>query len=456
MATITSKNLPVADCDGVDEPDLVQKDVVQLSMFMEPLSAVQTIERTLRYAQDPRTYLQSTLGESSFESKKSRLCIPDEVNFDSYGTGTHKQHFESHIARLLNKEHGLFFLTGVQAQLIALKIYAERCGRHKVAWHVSSHLESAEQTAYSHLYGLERILLGQDPEALPTVSEIQAVLTLPEQQRPVAILLEIPNRVLGCKTYTFSELQEISAACRAANVALHCDGARLWEIEPFYEATAGASFAELGSLFDSVYVSFYKALRGVTGAMLVHDDASFMAEAKMWQRRVGGNAFTLGYEVIDCERGFNEMVGTFSRKREKMMSIVDSVTAATSGFRTAEGERIVSFVPEQANCSQILTCFCGFTDSELLAARDRVQAKTNIRVFERLRPKMTLDKKLADDRARISERGQSTRNLADRQGRQDRTHFMEWMLMSITENIPSNVFVAGYNALCEELLSEDS
>nr|POF17376.1 isoform c of uncharacterized protein [Quercus suber] len=456
MTTQPSKELPVADCEVVDDQIPTTRDVVQLAMFMEPLTAVQTIERTLRYARDPQEYLRSALGEDVFESKKSTLSMPDKVNFDTYGMGTHKQHFESHLARLLNKSHGLFFLTGVQAQLISLKIYAERCGRNKVAWHVSSHLESAEQKAYSHLYGLERVLLGNDPEALPTVSEIQSVLVLPEHERPAAILLEIPNRVLGCKTYSFSDLRQISIACRAANVALHCDGARLWEIEPFYKATAGSSFPELGDLFDSIYVSFYKALRGVTGAMLVHSDASFIADAKIWQRRAGGNAFTLGYEVIDCERGFNEMMGTFARKREKMMRIVKSITAATSSFRTEEGERVVSFIPEKANCSQIHTCFRGFTENELSAARDKVQARMNIRVFERLRPKMTLDEKLAEDRARVSERDKSsTLDVGVQRAQQHRTHFMEWMLMSVTEKIEIDVFVTGYKALCEELVSND-
>lgn len=41
-------------------------------------------------------------------------------------------------------------------------------------------------------------------------------------------------------------------------ISFHCDGARLWEAQPFY----GEPFGDLCSSFDSVYVSFYKASVG--------------------------------------------------------------------------------------------------------------------------------------------------------------------------------------------------
>lgn len=46
----------------------------------------------------------------------------------------------------------------------------------------------------------------------------------------------------------------MSQLLKARGVAFHCDGARLWEAQPFY----GQSFEAICSSFDSVYVSFYK------------------------------------------------------------------------------------------------------------------------------------------------------------------------------------------------------
>lgn len=420
---------------------------------MPPLTAAESISRTARYAADPTAYLRSALGEARYDEQKGMLSIPETVDKDAYGKGTHKQQFEKHIAQnILGKQFGLFFLTGVQAQLAALKIWCERAGKKRVAWHVSSHLESAEERSFEALYGLERMLLGSDPEALPTVEEIKALLKLPPNKQPAVIVIELPNRVLGCKTYSFQELEQISLACKEADVALHIDGARLWEIEPYYQATAGKTFRDLAGLFGSVYVSFYKGLGGVAGAMLVHDDESFINAAKVWQRRAGGNAFTLMYEVIECERGFNENIGTFARKREKMMGVVERITQATEQFRTGKQRRIVSFVPEQATCCQVHTLFQGYTAAELEQARDRVQNTTRIRVFERLKQKESLDEKMKAERGTSAREEDKEQDEDSTAARDDKRHFMEWMMMSVTEKLETEVFVDGYVALCKELL----
>ena len=284
------------------------------------------------------------------------------------------------------------------------------------------------------------------------MEEIKDVLILPENERPAVILVELPNRSLGCKTYTYEELGTISSECRKANVKFHCDGARLWDIEPFYQATAGKSFADIGGLFDSIYVSFYKGLGGTAGAILASNSAELISEAKVWQRRAGGNAFTLFYQVLDDERGFNENIGAFARRREKMIDVVDSVTEATKKFKAPSGEPIVSFIPSRATCDQIHTAFEGFTVEQLKSARDKVQEKTNVRVFNGIRPKKTVDEMLKKQRA--SEAGIEPAS-AEEETPVYKKHFTEWVIMSMTEKFDTQVFVGGYVNLCQELLAAE-
>jgi threonine aldolase len=61
------------------------------------------------------------------------------------------------------------------------------------------------------------------------------------------------------------------------------DGARLWESRAFY----GRSYAEIADGFASVYISVYKGLGGIAGAVLAGDE-DFVAEARVWRRRMGG------------------------------------------------------------------------------------------------------------------------------------------------------------------------
>lgn len=211
-------------CD-VDAISYKKPEPIALTVFAPPIETPDYIERTARYARDPEAYLQKVLGPD-FEARKHFLSLPKKIDRDGYGTGTHKAHFEAHIAKLMGKPHGLFFITGVQAQLAGLKVHCGRAGTARVAWHVTSHLEEAEEISWRELYGLERRLVGEKNGVLPTVEEIKDILSFPEEERPAVLLVELPNRALGCATYSFEELEEISQACKDANVKFHCDGAR--------------------------------------------------------------------------------------------------------------------------------------------------------------------------------------------------------------------------------------
>ena len=103
--------------------------VVHLSRFINDQTPAQAIQQTADYARQPRIYLESTLGNKVLTDREELLCIPDIVDRDYYGVGDHKKHFEQHIAKLFGKEHSLFFITGVQAQLAAMKIHSDRAGK---------------------------------------------------------------------------------------------------------------------------------------------------------------------------------------------------------------------------------------------------------------------------------------------------------------------------------------
>jgi threonine aldolase len=168
------------------------------------------------------------------------------------------------------------------AQQIALRIHAERARCRTVAFHPTCHLELHEQRGYSRLHGLEACLVGPRDRLL-TRQDLDALA------EPVAaLLLELPQREIGGLLPSWQELGEQRAWARERGVALHLDGARLWESAPFYRR----SLQEIAALFDSVYVSFYKTLGAIAGAALL-GDAGFIREARIWQRRHGGNLVSL-------------------------------------------------------------------------------------------------------------------------------------------------------------------
>jgi len=289
------------------------------------------------------------------------------------------------------------------------------------------------------VFHLKRTFVGKSQLEVPTVADVEAITSLPVEERPAVMILELPNRELGCKTYPWDDLVQISKLCKAANVKLHMDGARLWEVQPFYQ---GKSFADIARLFDSVYVSFYKGLHGACGAMLNSSDEDFISEAKLWQRRLGGNMVTSYSEVIDDERGFNLNIGTFHLKWQKMCSVASAIMEATKKYRTKDGKPIVFFVPEVPTCCQIHTHIQGVTAKQLAAAKEEVENKYRINVFPGARPWQNYDEMDAD--WTLVKRGDNP----PKEGEPDH-HWLEWMIGEQNLIIGDDVYAKGWEALCQ-------
>ncbi|MMZ59664.1 L-allo-threonine aldolase [compost metagenome] len=184
------------------------------------------------------------------------------------------------------------------AQQIALRIWCDELGTQKVAYHPLCHLEIHEQDGLKKLHHIEPVLLA-DKDSLITWSDVQNL-----QEDIACLLIELPQREIGGQLPEYNELVEISRYCRKKGIKLHLDGARLFEVLPYYKKTA----AEICALFDSVYVSFYKGIGGIAGAMLVGSEA-FTAESKIWKRRYGGDLISLYPYIISSEYYFNLRVG---------------------------------------------------------------------------------------------------------------------------------------------------
>jgi threonine aldolase len=218
---------------------------------------------------------------------------------DRYGEGDYLNGFEKEIADMFGKEAAVFLPSGTMAQQIALRISCERRGDFTVAMHPTAHPEIAEHFGYQFLHDIKRIAFSA-PEFLG--SRILNVKDLEGLGKvPGAVLLELPYRPLGGELPGWDDLSAMSAWAREHGVPFHMDGARVWSCRPFYQK----DFREIAGLFDSVYVSFYKDLGGMTGSMLM-GPSDFIREARMWQRRYGGNLFSMAPYCVSARIGVQE------------------------------------------------------------------------------------------------------------------------------------------------------
>ncbi len=289
---------------------------------------------------------------------------PEDLDFDTYGTGAWLAAFEARIAAELGKEAAVFMPTGTLAQVIALRIWCDRVGHPTVAFHPTCHLEIWESRGYAMLHGLRALLVGA-PSRLMTLRDFEAV-TGPL----AALLVELPQREIGAQLPPWDDLVALCDAARARGARVHLDGARLWEAMPYYDR----SLAEIAALFDSAYVSFYKGLGGLAGAMLA-GDADFIAEARVWQHRHGGRPITIAPYAIAAERGFE-------RQLPKMRAYRDRAVEIAAALQTLDGVDVVP-TPPQTNTFHV---FLRGSAADIEARAHAYAARTGTFVFARLAP----------------------------------------------------------------------
>ncbi|MEU6207623.1 beta-eliminating lyase-related protein [Micromonospora musae] len=227
-----------------------------------------------------------------------------DVYPDYYGRGELLTLVESKMAEFFGVERAVFFPTGTLAQQVALRYWAERESCPVVAAHPIGHLLRRERYAVQALAGLRTVWPAPDPripEWRARHASAQEIADLPDKIG--AFVLELPLRDAGFLLPGWDELTAIAEAVRSIGARLHIDGARLWETAPYL----GRPVSAVAALADSTYVSLYKSLAGVSGAVLL-GDAALARYAVSWRHRYGGDLFQQWPSAVAALQGLEREV----------------------------------------------------------------------------------------------------------------------------------------------------
>ena len=191
------------------------------------------------------------------------------------GDGQAISKLEEKVAALLGKPAAMWCPTGTMAQAIAARIHASKQNSNRLLLHPTSHLLLHESDSYKLAHGLNAKTIGQWQQPI-TASMLEA--------GAACAFIELPQRHNGGLLPTWDELSTLKLKAAELQLPLHMDGARLWSCLSHYETR---SFAEISDGFDSIYVSLYKDIGALGGALLI-GQSDFIDEARIWRHRLGG------------------------------------------------------------------------------------------------------------------------------------------------------------------------
>jgi hypothetical protein len=147
------------------------------------------------------------------------------------------------------------------------------------------------------------------------------------------------------------------------------------------------SVEETVRAFGTVYVSFYKGLGAISGAMLL-GNSEFCSEARVWLRRMGGNLYSVLPYAVSSWEGFRKNClnldskiydpEIFLNRREKLRQVLEVLHAD----RTISS--VVQFDPVVPEVNMVHG-YLKVPYDECMAAVEKVESITCIKILSRVR-----------------------------------------------------------------------
>ena len=198
--------------------------------------------------------------------------------------------FEEEVAALFGKEAALFFPSGTMTNQTAIKLHTQP-GEQLICDHYA-HIFNYEGGGVSFNSGVSCKMIQGDRGRI-TAEQIETCINPPDfyhSPRTRLVCLENTTNKGGGAVYDLEEIKKIRALCDREKLALHLDGARLWNA---LEVT-GEDPKEYGALFDTISLCFSKGLGCPVGSVLVGSQEQ-MQEALRIRKVFGGGMRQAGY-----------------------------------------------------------------------------------------------------------------------------------------------------------------
>jgi len=211
-----------------------------------------------------------------------------EVGDDVWGDDPTAAALEARAAELLGKDAALFVPSGTMANQIALLLHC-RPGDEVIVGR-GAHTRLYESGAGAAWAGVQFAEVG-GADGTFTGADVEAAALPADRNLPRTRLIAVENTHNrgGGRVWPRAQIDGVVARARARGLALHLDGARIWNAA----VAAGASERELAAPFDTVSACFSKGLGAPVGSVIAggRDD---IERARRFRKMLGGGMRQVG------------------------------------------------------------------------------------------------------------------------------------------------------------------
>ena len=206
-----------------------------------------------------------------------------EVGDDVYGEDPTVRALEERVAGLFGHEAALFTPTGSMANVLAVRTLVGP--GEEVLCESSAHIARAELGAHAAYTGVTMRTWTGDRGAvdLPMIRRMFAPDMGPFFVSTKALSVENTHNFGGGSIQPIEALQSLREYADEEGVAIHLDGARIWNAH----VATGVPLADYGRIADVLAVCLSKGLGAPVGSLVVGSQAA-IDESRIWRKRMGG------------------------------------------------------------------------------------------------------------------------------------------------------------------------
>lgn len=245
-----------------------------------------------------------------------------EVGDDVYGDDPTVNSLEERVAAMFGQEAGIFCPTGSLANQLAIRTLVKP--GEELLVETRSHIVRAELGAAATFSG---ITTRTWPSTDGLLKADDALAIAHENAGPYlvstkAIAVENTHNFGGGTVQPIDEIAKLSSAAHARGIAMHLDGARIWNAH----VASGVSYAEYGKHFDTISVCLSKGLGAPIGSVMLSTKER-VAEARIWRKRYGAGMRQVGIIAAAAHYALDNNIARLAEDHARAKKIATALSA---------------------------------------------------------------------------------------------------------------------------------
>jgi threonine aldolase len=249
-----------------------------------------------------------------------------EVGDDVFREDPTVNRLQERVAALLGKEAALYVPSGTMSNQICVRCHTQP--GDELLCEASCHIYSNEAGGPAALSGVTCRTIAGDHGILDLNHLVGKIRPDDEHQvRTRLVCLENTHNRGGGRIYPLEKIQAISGWAHQHGLAMHLDGARLWNAI----VATGIAAAEWARPFDSVSVCFSKGLGAPIGSALAGSQ-ELVQRARRFRKMLGGGMRQVGVVAVAALYALEHHVERLAEDHRHAQVIARAV-AETPGLR---------------------------------------------------------------------------------------------------------------------------